>query len=62
MIADDDLFRDTYILTMTQSKFNAEASDEDEDFFDVTQMADVAFESFAEVCLLNNFFLPEPTR
>lgn len=47
-ITDDDLFRDSYILTMTQSKLLAEPS-VDEDSFDVTQMTDAAFESFAEV-------------
>lgn len=43
---------------MTQSKFNVELSIEDEDAFDVTQMADAAFESFAEVfCSQNDFLL-----
>lgn len=51
-MADDDLFRDSYILTMTQSnKHLVEPSVEDLDSFDVTQMADAAFESFAEVFL-----------
>lgn len=45
-ITDDDLFRDSYILTMTQSKYQSDPTVED---FDVTQMADAAFESFAEV-------------
>ncbi|XP_037032816.1 DNA repair endonuclease XPF [Bradysia coprophila] len=42
---DDDLYRDSYILTMTQSKLNESVDDS----FDVTQMADAAFESFAEL-------------
>lgn len=46
-ITDDELFRDSYILTMTQCRLNE--SEDAEDSFDVTQMADAAFESFTEV-------------
>ncbi|KAJ6645403.1 DNA repair endonuclease XPF [Pseudolycoriella hygida] len=49
---DDDLFRDSYILTMTQitqSKDQEESFRNEDDVFDVTQMADVAFESFVEL-------------
>lgn len=34
---------------MTQTKYHEPSIDEDEDSFDVTQMADAAFESFTEV-------------
>lgn len=51
-IGDFSLYRESYVLTITESQANDNDSKENDDSFDVTQMSSGQFESFAEVCIL----------
>lgn len=50
-IGDFSLYRESYVLTVTESQATENESIEKDESFDVTQMSTGQFESFAEVCL-----------